>query len=75
MTRLSIEGMCCVVQKKATLTEVSAVFLSPSEMLNGDYRSSLKPLMYERLMYVVFETVIYGLDTVKARVFADLTEG
>ena len=27
MTRLSIEGMCCVVQKKAALTKVSAVFL------------------------------------------------
>ena len=72
MTRLSIEGMCCVVQKKATLTEVSAVFLSPSEMLNSDNRSSQQTLMYESLLYVVLETVINGLDTVKARVFADL---
>ena len=74
MTRLSIEGMCCVAQKKATLTEVSAVFLSPSEMLNGDNRPSQQTLMYERLLYVVLETVINGLDTVKARVFADLTK-
>ena len=63
------------MQKKATLTEVSAVFLSPSEMLNSDNRSSQQTLMYERLLYVVLETVINGLDTVKARVFADFTEG
>ena len=72
MTRLSIEGMCCVLQKKATLTEVSAVFLS--KMFNSDYRSSQQTLMRERLMYVVLETVINGLDTVKARVFADFTK-
>ena len=63
-----------MVQKKATLTEVSAVFLSPSEMLNGDNRSSQQTLMRERLMYIIVETVIDGLNPVKARVFADFTK-
>ena len=63
------------MQKKATLTEVSAVFLSPSEMLNSDNCSSQQAFMYERLLYVVLETAIDGLNTVKARILADLTEG
>ena len=67
--------MCCVVQKKEALTEVSAVFLSPSEMLNGYNCSPLQALMYESLLHIVFETVINGLNAVKACIFADLPEG
>ena len=67
-------NVLCGAEKSDTDRSQCRLLLE-SEMLNSDNRSSQQTLMYERLLYVVFETVIDGLDTVKARVFADLPEG